>query len=93
VILMVEDDLTFALFGLWGAFVLCVIAFVIYRSRRDPPPPADLSETSKVIARITGFPKLFDGLVARPMTGREKLGWLIVVVVMVLAALFSGKGR
>jgi|GEM_PF-3732678 hypothetical protein len=89
---MGDDNLSLALAVLWGAVVICILAYVIYRLLRDSPPD-NLSETSKSMARKAGFPKLFDALLARSMTGREKFGWLLVVALMVIAAVFTPKSR
>ena len=85
---MFEDaDWAIALFGL---VVLCALIYAIYRLSRDPPPN-NLSRRSQTIARIFGVPKLFDALFARPLTRREKLGWLVFAVIVVLAVVFDGK--
>jgi predicted permease len=89
---MGEDDPSLIFIGVWAAFVICVVTYVIYRLLRDPPP-ANFSETSKIMTRMMGFPKMFDALLARSMTGREKFGWLVVIAAMALAAVFTPQGH
>lgn len=45
----------------------------------------DLDPKSQRLARALGYPRLLDPLFARPMSAREKFGWITVAVVIVVA--------
>lgn len=66
--------------------VVLIIGCLVYAWLRllDDPGP-DLDPTSRRLARALGYPKLLEPLFARPMSSREKFGWLIVAAVIVVA--------
>ena len=63
--------------------------YVLFRLWRDPRPQNIFGESQR-LARSMGTPKLLDALLARPLTRREKPGWLLVLIVMVLAVVLTG---
>ncbi len=77
-------------FALYFALIVGALVYAVIRLLREPPP-RDVSPRAQRLARLAGFPKLFDGLLARPMTRREKVGWLVFVIVLALAVAFTGK--
>jgi hypothetical protein len=77
------------LLGLFALLVLGTAGYVLFRLWRDPRPQ-NISAESQRLARSVGMPKLLDPLLARPHTRREKLGWLLVLIVMVLAVVSTG---
>ncbi len=77
------------------AFALLVvgaITYVVVRLWREPPAQG-LCEQSQRLSRFAGFPKLFDSLLAKSLTNREKLGWLLFFVIAVLAIILTGKPK
>jgi len=74
-------------FALFAMLVLGALIYTVIRLHREPP---NADTRAQRLARFAGFPSLFDGLLARPMTRREKMGWLVFGVVVVLAISFSG---
>ena len=83
----IEIVIALALFALLIIGSLC---YVVIRMWREPPPQG-ISPASQRLARLVGFPKLFDGLVSKPLTRREKLGWFAFFVIAVIAVLLTGK--
>ena len=78
-------------FGLLAALVIGSLVYAVLRLLREPPP-RDAVPRAQRLARLMGIPTLFDGLLARPLTRREKLGWLVVGVLIALAvALTPGR--
>jgi hypothetical protein len=75
---------------LFAVLVVGSLVYTIIRLWREPPPQ-DVSPKAQRLARLSGFPKLFDGLLARPMTRREIFGWLLYAIILVLAVTFTGK--
>ena len=71
----------------FGVFIVGVLIYVVYRLASDPRP--DVEARSARIARWFGYPRFFDPLFAMPLTKREKIGWLIVVVIMISAFVFD----
>lgn len=78
--------------GLFAALVCGALIYAVVRLRREPPPAAVVPRAQH-LARLVLFPKLFDGLLARPMTKREMYGWLVFAVVLVLAIVLTGGGH
>lgn len=76
-------------FALFAVLVVGTLAFIIVRLRREPPPEK-LSSGAQQLARQAGFPSLFDGLLARHMTKREILGWVIFAFLVIVAVAFTG---
>lgn len=76
-------------FGLFAALVIGALIYAVVRLLRDEPP-TNLSARSLRLSSRTGFPRLFDSLLARPLNQREKLGWLLFAFVVVLAVTFTG---
>ena len=82
-----SDDI---LIALWFAFICGVLAYVVFRLKRSSQPE-DLDPQSQRMSRMFGAPRLFDPLLARPMTSREKWGWVLFFVIAVAAIVFTGK--
>jgi hypothetical protein len=77
-------------------FALFIGVYALYRLLSDPPPQLD--DRSVRIARFLGQPKFLDPIFAKPLTKREKIGWLIYLLILVLGLLFTqftglGAGR
>jgi hypothetical protein len=73
--------------------IVCVLVYAIVRLAREPH--TGLDQRSTRLARLFFYPRFLDPLLAKPMTGREKAGWLLVGLVMVAAvvfALYTGTG-
>jgi hypothetical protein len=76
-----------------AVLVLGCLVYAVVRLMNEPR--AGLDPKSQRLARLLLYPSFLDPLLARPMSRREKLGWLIVLAVMVGAvafALFTGTG-
>ena len=76
--------------------VVFVLIYAMYRLATDPP--AEVHPRSARLLRWVGYPKFFDPLLAKPLTKREKIGWLLFLLVVVLGILFTqltgwGTGR
>ena len=84
-----ETDIAI-LIGLFFALVIGSLAYAIFRLVRSKEY-SRLDPKSQSLARAVGAPKLFDPLLARPMTSREKWGWLVFLVMTVAAIAFTGK--
>lgn len=83
----IELEISFALFF---ALTVGVFVYTVIRLLREPDP-RDVSPRAQRLVRLAGLPKLFDGLLARTLTRREKIGWLIFGIVLALAVVFTGK--
>jgi hypothetical protein len=88
-------DTTTLLF-MFGFFVLLVLIYVLYHLLSDQPQSLD--ERSGKMGKSLGMPKVFAPIFAKPLTRREKIGWLVVFVILALGALFTrltglGAGR
>ncbi|MEQ1775593.1 MAG: hypothetical protein ABL891_17590 [Burkholderiales bacterium] len=68
------------------------LVYVVAKLWREPPSQ-NLSAQSQRLARFSGFPKFFDNLLAKSLTSREKLGWLLFFVIALLAVIFTGKPK
>ena len=75
---------------LFALLIIGSLCYAVIRLWREPPPQG-MPPASQRLARLVGIPKLFDGLVAKPLTGREKLGWLAFFVIAVVAVLLTGR--
>jgi hypothetical protein len=71
----------------FGALVLAALAYAVVRLRREPR--GELDPRSQRLARMLLYPRFLDPLLAKPLTVREKLGWLIVALVMIAAIAFT----
>lgn len=78
------------LIGLFFALVVSSLAYAIFRLVRSNEL-SELDPKSKKLARAVGAPKLFEQLLARPMTSREKWGWLVFLMITIAAIASSGK--
>jgi hypothetical protein len=67
-------------------FILLVLVYALYRLVTDPP--AEVHAPSARLLRWIGYPKFFDPLLAKPLTKREKIGWLLFFLILVLGILF-----
>jgi hypothetical protein len=54
-------------------------------------PNFAISLRGQRLARFFGYPRFMDGMLARPMTSREMLGWVVVAIIVLLAVVFTGK--
>ena len=92
---MDDKDMATILMG-FLFFILLVLVYALYRLVSDPPQQLD--DRSIRIGRLLGMPKFFAPIFAKPLTRREKIGWLIFFLVLVLGVLFTqitglGAGR
>ena len=71
----------------FGFLVLGVLIYAIFRLLTDPP--TDVHPRSARLLRWIGYPKFLDPLLAKPLTKREKVGWLVFFVILVLGILFT----
>lgn len=76
----------------FALLVIGALTYAVVQLWREPPSQ-DLSEWSQRLARFAGFPKFFDNLLAKSLTIREKLGWLLFFVIAVLAIILTGKPK
>jgi hypothetical protein len=79
-----------------GFGFLLLLTYVLYRLLSDESPKLD--ERSVKAGRLMGMPKFFAPIFAKPLTKREKIGWLVFLVILVLGVLFTrltglGAGR
>jgi hypothetical protein len=74
---------------LFFLLVAGALAYTVIRLLREPPS-STVNTKAKRLARIVGAPSLFDNLLARPMTRREKFGWLLFTVILLIAAVVTG---
>lgn len=74
----------------FGVLVVGVFVYAVVQLWREPPSE-DLSARSQRLARFAGFPRFFDNLLAKSLTIREKLGWLLFFVIAVLAIILTGE--
>ena len=84
-----ETDIAI-LIGIFIALVLGVMGYALFRLVRSKEQ-SEIDPKSQSLARAVGAPKFFDPLLARPMTSREKWGWLVFVVITLAAVAFTGK--
>jgi hypothetical protein len=67
--------------------VVCVLLYALVRLAREPR--TGLDQRSTRLARLFLYPRFLDPLLAKPMTGREKAGWAVVVALMLAAVVFT----
>ena len=73
-----------------GGMALLVLGCLFYAVLRlMDAPRTGLEPRSQRLARAFLYPRFLDPLLARPMSRREKVGWLIVLAVMVAAVAFT----
>jgi hypothetical protein len=70
-----------------AVLVLGCLAYAVVRLMNEPR--TGLDPKSQRLARAFLYPRFLDPLLARPMSRREKIGWLIVLAVMVAAVAFT----
>ncbi len=75
---------------LFAGLVVGSLLYTIVRLFNEPPPK-NISPKAQRLARLFGTPKLLDGLFARPMTGREKIGWVVFAFIVLVSVVFTGK--
>ena len=68
-----------------GLATLIVGCLVYAAIRLLNAPHTGLDSNSQRLTRWFGYPRFLQPLLARPMSRREKLGWLIVAVVIAAA--------
>ena len=71
----------------FGALVVAAAVYAVLRLMQEPR--GELDPRSQRLARLFLYPKLLDPLLAKPLTRREKLGWLIVALAMLAAIAFT----
>lgn len=71
----------------FGFLILGVLVYALYRLLTDPVPEVD--PRSARLLRWIGYPKFLDSLLAKPLTKREKIGWLLFFLILVLGILFT----
>jgi hypothetical protein len=81
------DAIEWAVVGGMGLLILAALVYAIVRLMHEPR--TGLDQRSTRLARLFLYPRFLDPLLAKPMTGREKIGWLIVVALMVAAVVFT----
>jgi len=81
------DPIEWAIVGGMGVLVVGTLGYAILRLLHEPR--TGLDERSTRLARLLLYPRLLDPLLAKPMTSREKLGWLVVVAAMIAAIVFT----
>jgi hypothetical protein len=69
------------------ALVLGVAVYAVVRLLQEPR--SELDPRSQRLARLFLYPRFFDPLLAKALTRRELVGWLIVAIVMVGAIAFT----
>jgi hypothetical protein len=84
------DTTETVLIGLFFTLVVGTFAYTIFRLWRGKEP-GQLDPMSQKLARVTGYPRFFDPLLARSMTSREKWGWGLVLAIAIVAIVFTGK--
>jgi hypothetical protein len=82
----IDIEIALAIFAL---LVIGSLGYAVFRLWRDPRPQ-NLPMRSQRFARFMLFPRFFDPLLAKPLTRREKLGWLLFLLIAVLAVVFTG---
>jgi hypothetical protein len=83
------DAIEWAVIGGFLLLIVCASVYAIIRLAREPR--AGLDQLSTRLARLFFYPRFLDPLLAKPMTAREKLGWVAVGALMV--ASFRKRGR
>jgi len=81
------DAIEWAVIGGFLLLIVCASVYAIIRLAREPR--AGLDQRSTRLARLFLYPRFLDPLLAKPMTGREKLGWVAVGALMVAAVVFT----
>lgn len=79
-----------------GFGFLILLIYVLYRLLSEESP--ELDERSVKEGESLGIPKFFGPIFAKPLTKREKIGWLVFLVILVIGVLFTrltglGSGR
>jgi hypothetical protein len=72
-----------------GMTVLAVGGLVYILIRLTNEPRTNLDPKSQRLARLLLYPRFLDPLLAKPMSRREKLGWLIVLALIAGAVAFT----
>jgi hypothetical protein len=67
--------------------ILGVLVYALYRLLTDPG--TEVNPRSARLLRWIGYPKSFGPLLAKPLTKREKIGWLLFFLILVLGVLFT----
>ncbi len=70
-----------------ATLVVGAAAYAIVRLMQEPR--GELDPRSQRLARIFLYPRFLDPLFAKPLTRREKFGWLIVGLAMIAAVAFT----
>ena len=81
------DAIEWAVIGGLFLLIVCALVYTIIRLAREPH--TGLDQRSTRLARLFLYPRFFDPLFAKPMTVREKAGWLVVVALMIAAVVFT----
>lgn len=77
--------------GGFGSLVVGTLCYTVLRLAREPRGP--LNENAAKFARVLGFPKVFDPLIAKPLSHREVAGAVIVAVLMVAGVVLTLWGK
>lgn len=78
---------TLAVFLVFVVFILLLLIYFCYRLLTDPPEPLD--ERSVKLARSLGAPKFFLPIFAKQLTKREKWGWVLFLLILLLGMAFT----
>jgi len=81
------DALEWAVIGGMGLLVLGALLYTIVRLMHEPR--TGVSDRPARLARLFLFPRFLDPLLAKPMTRREKAGWLFVLTLMIAVVVFT----
>ena len=81
------DPIEWAIVRVMGLLVLGTLAYGIVRLMHEPR--TELDERSTRLARLFLYPRFLDPLLAKHMTSREKIGWLVVIILMIAAIAFT----
>jgi hypothetical protein len=73
-----------------GGMAVLIVGCLVYAViRLTGEPKTGLHPRSQGLARALGYPRFVDPLLAKPMSNREKLGWFIVLAVMIAVVAFT----
>jgi len=81
------DAVEWSVLGGMAVLIVGCLVYAVVRLRSEPRTDPD--PRSQRVARVLLYPRLFDPLLAKRLSSREKIGWLVVLVVAAAAVVLT----